>query len=72
MLDRRWRKGVEQGLGPIGDRLRRMGVSADALTVFGLLASVATAVLIASEQKAAELAWHALTKEATTSSAAGT
>ena len=21
MLDRRWRKGVEQGLGPIGDRL---------------------------------------------------
>ncbi|HTL85562.1 MAG TPA: CDP-alcohol phosphatidyltransferase family protein [Acidimicrobiia bacterium] len=48
MLDRRWRKGVEQGLGPLGDRLRRMGVTADALTVFGLLCSVATAVLIAS------------------------
>jgi len=48
MLDRRWRKGVEQGLGPIGDRLRRLGVSADALTAFGLLCSLATAVLIAS------------------------
>ena len=48
MLDRRWRNGVEQGLGPVGDRLRRLGVTADALTVFGLLRSVATAVLIAS------------------------
>ena len=48
MLDRRWRKGVEQGLGPLGDRLRRFGVTADALTVFGLLCSVATALLIAS------------------------
>ena len=33
MLDRRWRSGVEQGLGPLGDRLRRIGVTADALTV---------------------------------------
>ena len=48
MLDRRWRKGVEQGLGPLGDGLRRLGVTADALTVFGLLCSVATALLIAS------------------------
>jgi len=48
MLDRRWRTGVEQGLGPIGDRLRRIGITADALTVFGLLCSVATAVLIGS------------------------
>jgi CDP-diacylglycerol--glycerol-3-phosphate 3-phosphatidyltransferase len=48
MLDRHWRKGVEQGLGPIGDRLRRLGVTADALTVFGLVCSVVTAVLIAS------------------------
>ena len=48
MLDRRWRKGVEQGLGPVGDRLRRMGITADALTVFGLLCSIATALLIAS------------------------
>ena len=40
MLDRRWRNGVERGLGPLGDGLRRIGVPADALTVFGLLASV--------------------------------
>jgi CDP-diacylglycerol--glycerol-3-phosphate 3-phosphatidyltransferase len=48
MLDRRWRNGVERGLGPFGERLRRIGVTADALTVFGLLCSIATAVLIAS------------------------
>jgi CDP-diacylglycerol--glycerol-3-phosphate 3-phosphatidyltransferase len=48
MLDRRWRKGVEQGLGPLGDRLRRLGITADALTVFGLICSIVTAVLIAS------------------------
>lgn len=48
MLDRRWRHGVERGLGPLGRGLRSIGVPADALTVFGLLASVATAVLIAS------------------------
>ncbi len=48
MLDRRWRQGVERGLGPLGRGLRRLGVPADALTVFGLLASVATAFLIAS------------------------
>jgi CDP-diacylglycerol---glycerol-3-phosphate 3-phosphatidyltransferase len=48
MLDRRWRKSVEQGLGPIGARLRAMGVTADALTVFGLVCSIITAVLIAS------------------------
>jgi len=48
MLDRRWREGVERGLGPVGRGLRGLGVPADALTVFGLLASVATALLIAS------------------------
>jgi CDP-diacylglycerol---glycerol-3-phosphate 3-phosphatidyltransferase len=48
MLDRRWRHGVERGLGPVGDGLRRLGIPADALTVFGLLASVATAFLIGS------------------------
>lgn len=48
MLDGRWRAGVERGLGPVGDRLRNLGVSADVLTVFGLLCSVATAVLAAS------------------------
>jgi CDP-diacylglycerol---glycerol-3-phosphate 3-phosphatidyltransferase len=53
MLDRRWRQGVERGLGPLGRGLRRLGVPADALTVFGLLASVATAFLIGS----GHLAW---------------
>ena len=48
MLDRRWRNGVERGLGPMGDRLRRMGVTADALTVFGLVCSIVSAVLIAT------------------------
>src|SRR5262245_38768321 len=48
MLDRRWRGGVEKGLGPVGDRLRRIGVSPDALTVFGLFASAVAAVLIGS------------------------
>jgi CDP-diacylglycerol--glycerol-3-phosphate 3-phosphatidyltransferase len=48
MLDRRWRHGVERGLGPLGNGLRRAGIPADALTVFGLLASVATAFLIAT------------------------
>ena len=53
MLDRRWRQGVERGLGPLGRGLRRIGVPADALTVFGLLASVVTAFLIGS----GHLAW---------------
>jgi len=48
MLDGHWRSGVERGLGPLGARLRKMGVSADALTVFGLASSVATAVLVAT------------------------
>ncbi len=46
MLDRRWRTRVERGLAPAGERLRRIGVTPDALTVFGLLASAGTAVLI--------------------------
>ncbi len=53
MLDRRLRHRVEQGLGPGGHRLRRMGITADVLTIFGLLCSVATAVLIGS----GHLAW---------------
>ena len=48
MLDRRWRGGVERGLGPVGDRLRRLGISPDALTVFGLIASAGAAILIGS------------------------
>ena len=48
MLDRHWRAGVEKSLQPLGERLRRIGVTPDALTGFGLVASAATAVLIAS------------------------
>lgn len=48
MLDRRWRAGVERGLGPIGAGLGRLGITPDALTVFGLLCSIATAVAVGS------------------------
>ena len=48
MLDRHWRAGVERGLQPVGDRLRRIGVTPDQLTGFGLVASVVTAFLIGS------------------------
>jgi CDP-diacylglycerol--glycerol-3-phosphate 3-phosphatidyltransferase len=48
MLDKRWRAGVERGLAPLGERMRRLHVSADLLTVIGLAISVATAFAIAS------------------------
>jgi len=48
VIDRRWRASVEQGLEPVGRVLVRAGISADALTIFGLAAAVATAVLIAN------------------------
>lgn len=48
MLDGRWRSGVERGLTPVGERLRRLGVTPDQLTLFGLVSSAVTAVLIAS------------------------
>ncbi len=53
MLDKRWRTKVEQGLTPVGERLRRAGVTADVLTVVGLACSVATGLLAA----AGELRW---------------
>jgi CDP-diacylglycerol--glycerol-3-phosphate 3-phosphatidyltransferase len=53
MLDKRWRAGVERGLAPVGERLRRLHVSPDVLTVIGLVISLATAVAIA----AGHLAW---------------
>lgn len=48
MLDGRWRAKVEQGLEPVGKGLHGLGVSADALTIFGLCAAVATGALIAN------------------------
>src|SRR6185295_13894861 len=48
MLDGRWRAKAEEGLEPVGRALHRLGVSADALTLFGLAAAVGTAFLIAN------------------------
>ena len=48
MLDRRLRAKAERGLEPVGRALHRLGVSADVLTVLGLVAAVATALLIAN------------------------
>lgn len=48
MFDKRCRTGVERGLQPVGTTLRRLGVSADQLTVLGLLISVGVAFAIGS------------------------
>jgi CDP-diacylglycerol--glycerol-3-phosphate 3-phosphatidyltransferase len=48
MLDKRWRAGVERGLAPVGERLRRLGIAPDLLTAIGLVVSIATAIVIAS------------------------
>ncbi len=47
MLDRRWRARVEKGLTPLGNGLGRLGVTADLLTIVGLVCSAITAVLVA-------------------------
>ncbi len=47
MLDGRWRSTVERGLEPVGRSLHRAGVTADALTIFGLVVAVATGLVIA-------------------------
>ena len=48
MLDGRWRAKVERGLQPVGQGLHRVGVSADGLTIIGLVIAIATAFAIAS------------------------
>jgi phosphatidylinositol phosphate synthase len=48
MLDGRLRATVSRGLTPIGRGLQRAGIGPDALTLLGLVCSVATALLIAS------------------------
>ncbi len=48
MLDGRWRSKAERALDPVGRALHQVGVSADVLTVLGLLAAIATAGLIAN------------------------
>ena len=48
MFDGRWRQGVDRTTGPIGQRLVRLGVTADMLTVSGLVFALATAVVVAT------------------------
>jgi CDP-diacylglycerol---glycerol-3-phosphate 3-phosphatidyltransferase len=47
MLDGRWRATVERGLEPVGQGLYRAGITADGLTVIGLVFAIGTALLIA-------------------------
>jgi CDP-diacylglycerol--glycerol-3-phosphate 3-phosphatidyltransferase len=47
MLDGRWRANVERGLEPVGRGLHRVGITADGLTIIGLVFALATALLIA-------------------------
>jgi len=48
MFDGRWRDAVDRTTKPVGTVLVRAGITADVLTVFGLVASVATAFVIGS------------------------
>jgi CDP-diacylglycerol--glycerol-3-phosphate 3-phosphatidyltransferase len=48
MLDGRLRAKAEAGLEPVGRALHRIGISADGLTIVGLVAAICTAVLIAN------------------------
>ncbi len=48
MLDGRWKTDIEQRLQPVGQGLRKIGLTADQLTAFGLLMSVAASVAIAN------------------------
>jgi CDP-diacylglycerol--glycerol-3-phosphate 3-phosphatidyltransferase len=47
MLDGRWRTKVEAGLAPVGLGLHRLGVSANGLTLIGLVIAIGTGLLIA-------------------------
>ena len=46
MFDGRWRVGVDRVVVPIGEALGRLGVRADHVTLFGVLASAATAAMV--------------------------
>ena len=48
MFDGRWRQSFEAGLKPVGANLRRTGITADHLTVTGVLMAAAAAVAIAN------------------------
>ncbi|MCP3936107.1 MAG: CDP-alcohol phosphatidyltransferase family protein [Actinomycetia bacterium] len=46
MFDGNWRRGVDQVVKPIGRNLHRAGITADMLTILGLLMSAAMAVVV--------------------------
>ena len=48
MFDGRWRGSIERGLRPVGTNLRRTGLTADRLTLIGLVVAVACAIAIAN------------------------
>ncbi len=48
MLDGRWKSDIERRLRPLGTDLSRTGLSADHLTVVGMVMAVATAVAVAN------------------------
>jgi CDP-diacylglycerol--glycerol-3-phosphate 3-phosphatidyltransferase len=48
MLDGRWRGTFEKGFKPIGTNIRKAGLTADHLTLLGILAAVGSAVAIAN------------------------
>src|SRR5580658_10162235 len=48
MFDGRWRHAVDRGTKPVGKAFVRLGITADVLTLFGLVMSVVTAFVIAS------------------------
>jgi len=50
MLDEQFRSGFDRGVRPLGMRLRRLGVTADHLTVAGMVMALACAVSVAFGQ----------------------
>ena len=48
MLDGNWRNVVDRGLGPIGKNLHRAGITADVVTIIGILMAVAASISVAS------------------------
>jgi CDP-diacylglycerol--glycerol-3-phosphate 3-phosphatidyltransferase len=48
MFDGRWRASFEQGLKPVGDNIRRTGITADHLTAAGVVLAAGASVAIAN------------------------
>jgi len=48
VFDGRYRNGIERGLGPLGAKLRHLGLTADHVTASGLFVSAVTALAVAT------------------------